>query len=148
MDNLSPKWKFTPPSNEKPSLRPFYQHTWPKDLPTECQICGTAFRTGFNLQIGPNRIGRLLKKAAYISFLPCLALPFFAISFFPYVFYGLRGNHGWWLFFAIMFLPPLTMLLLSLFTPIVRHVECKKCGWSRDYPGMKASGKKREQESI
>jgi len=39
----------------------------------------------------------------------------------------------WWAFFAVMFLPPLLLAALSALMPNSRHLECKKCGWNRDY---------------
>lgn len=148
MRNLSPHRKFRGTSTVKAAFRPHYQREWPKDLPEGCQICGTGFRMGWNLQMVPNRMGRWLRKAAYVSFLPCLVAPFFVMSYFPNWLQGLSGSRGWWLFFGFMFFPPMAMSLASLFTPIVRHVACKKCGWNRDYPVVKPETIKRDVDSI
>ena len=32
-----------------------------------------------------------------------------------------------------MFIPPLFLAGLSATMPNSRHLECKKCGWNRDY---------------
>jgi len=149
MENLSPHRKFRGSALQKPGFRPFYKHKWPEDLPSKCDMCGFIFRTGWNLQIGPNRIGRFLKKAAKISFLPCFialfAIPSILQHFFPALEIDERLTVSFIL--TMIFLPPV-MFFMSLFAPITRHVQCKKCDWSRDYPGLKASRKKREQESI
>lgn len=102
----------------------------------QCPICGTEFRAGWNLEVEPNRIGRFLRKAAYWSFLPCLFIGPALFSWFSGTLDGLRGNHAWWLFFFLMFAPSPLLFLASVFMPIRRHVECKKCGWNHDYaPG-------------
>ena len=149
MENLSPHRKFRGPALLQPGFRPFYQHKWPEDLPSKCDMCGFKFRAGWNLQIGPNRLGRFLRKAAKISFLPCFialfAIPLILDHFLP----DLKIDEllTVWFILTMIFLPPV-MFFASLFMPITRRVECLKCDWSRDYPGLKASRKKREQESI
>ncbi len=124
------------PSTIKGSMRPFYQHAWPDDLPPHCSLCGTEFRTGWNISVGPNRIGRFLRKAAYWSFLPSV-LGFLVL---PDLLSRMLG--GWFvdqqgLLTLFMLVAPILLATASFFTPITRHLECKKCGWNRDYPGVK-----------
>lgn len=131
--NLSPHRKFLGPATIKASMRPFYQHPWPTDLPTQCPICGTGFTTGWNIKIGPNRIGRFLRKAAKLSILPCMigafVVPLLFSGFFPE---WLSENGGWYFLFMLLTAPVLGAA--SLLTPIRRHVECRKCPWNHDYP--------------
>lgn len=148
MENNSPHFKFKFVESPKPYLRPFYIHKWPKDLPSECQICGTEFRAGINLQIGRNRFCRFLRKAAFVSFVPCLISPFVVEYFFPGIFEGLSNKHTWQIAFAMMFLPTPVLWILSSLGPITRHVTCLKCNWNQDFPSLKSSRKKRAQESI
>jgi hypothetical protein len=49
---------------------------------------------------------------------------------------------------VIMFILPPASLLISLFAPTTRYVNCLKCGWNYDYPNHKPSLKKRGQQSI
>lgn len=125
------------PSTIKGNMRPFYQHVWPEDLPPQCQICGEKFRTGWNLTIGPNRIGRNLRKAAYWSFLPCMLGFIFLPDLLFHMFGDWIDDHVGWLTLSV-FTAPMLIGIASFFTPITRHVECKKCGWNRDFPGLKA----------
>ena len=118
----------------KGAFRPFFQHPWPEDLPSQCPVCGTEFRTGWNIIIGPNRIGRFLHGAAYWSFLPCLFIAPALSCLFPGMYDGMRSNHAAWLFFFLMFGPPPLLLVASKFTPILRSIECMKCDWHHDYP--------------
>lgn len=149
MEDLSPHRKFRGPALQKPGFRPYYELKWPEDLPSKCDVCGFKFRAGWNLQIGPNRLGRFLRKAAIISFLPCLialfAIPVILDHFFPAL--EINDQLTGWFLLTMIFLPPV-LYFVSLFMPITRRVQCMKCDWSRDYPGLKASRKKREQESI
>jgi len=113
---------------------PFHIQPWPDDLPDKCGICDTEFRFGFNLTIGPGKIGRILRGIAHFGFLPFLLLGGFIIPvIFPDFFRSLRGSHGWWVIFGGMFIPPMFLGSLSVFMPQTRLVECKKCGWSHDY---------------
>ncbi len=132
MRNLTPHRRFKAPPRVKASFRPFYKRPWPEDLPSECAVCGTAFRTNWNLQIGPNRIGRLLRKVSYYSLLPCLIGAFVLPLLFESIVRKFTdGNGGLW-FFALIATPPL-LAFLALVMPLRRHVECKKCGWNRDF---------------
>lgn len=148
MENLSPHRKFRGPALQKPAFKPFYEHKWPEDLPSKCHTCGIKFRAGWNLLIGPNRLGRILRQAAKISFLPCfialIAIPSILDHFFPALIIDERLTT--WFILTMIFLPPV-MFFVSLFMPITRRVECLKCDWSHDYPSLKASLKKREQEA-
>ena len=147
MENLSPHKKFEGLPTIKPKFRPFYIHKRPKDLPSECQNCGSKFYVGMNLEIGRNRLGRFLRKAVFPSFLLSLASPFIIGYFFPDLFNRFGDKRTWQLIWAMMFFPPILVWILSLSTPITRHVECLKCDWSQDFPSLKASRKKREQEA-
>lgn len=149
MENLSPHRKFRGPALQEPGFKPFYEQKWPKDLPSKCDICGFKFRPGWNLQIGPNRVGRFLRKASIQSFLPCWIALFAIPAILEYFFPNMKLNEELTVSFILttIFLPPV-MFFMSLFAPITRRVQCKKCDWSRDFPGLKASRKKREQESI
>lgn len=51
-----------------------------------------------------------------------------------------------WFFLTMAFLPGL-IFFTSLFMPIIRRVECLNCDWNQDFPSLKASRKKREQEA-
>jgi len=130
---MSPQWKFRDGTGTHADSRPFYEQPWPADLPESCQVCGTKFRFGFNLSSGPGRIGRFLRKIAYVGFLPCLLLGFVLPGIFPGLYRGFNESHAWWLFFGIMFLPPMLLGGLSAMMPASRHLECMKCGWNRDY---------------
>lgn len=136
MKNLPGTRTLRGPATIKGSLRPFYQHAWPADLPPYCQICGEKFRTGWNLQIGPNRIGRTLRKVAYFSFLPCMLGFIFLPDLLFHAFGDWIDDHVGWLTFLV-FVAPMLLGIASFFTPITRHVACKKCGWSRDFPRLK-----------
>lgn len=149
MENLSPHRKFKGPDLLHPGFRPFYEFKWPEDLPPKCDMCGFKFRPGWNLQIGPNRVGRFLRTAAKKSFLPCLialfAIPVVLNHFFPAL--KINDQLTQWFILTMIFLPPV-MYFTSMFTPLTRRVQCFKCDWSRDFSSLKASRKKREQESI
>lgn len=133
--NLSPHRKFVGPATIKSSLRPFYQHAWPKDLPSECPVCGTGFRTGWNLEVEPNRIGRFLRKAARLSFLPCMIGAFIVPLLFDGIFGDWLNQYGGY-YFLFMFLTSPVLGAASFLAPIRRHVVCKKCDWNHDYlPG-------------
>ncbi len=84
------------------------------------------------------RTGRILRKTAYVSFLPSLITGFFLPGIAPDLYEGLAGNRGFWLFFGIMFIPPLLLAVLSVAMPTSRHLVCKKCGWNRDYKALPA----------
>ena len=49
-------------------------HKWPAGLPTECEHCGNTYDKRFSLEIGPGRLGRLLKTIA-----PWLSLVMFLV---------------------------------------------------------------------
>lgn len=121
--------------------RPFYEHTWPADLPESCQICGTKFRFTFNLSFGPGRARRFFRSAAYYSVLPCIAIGLVSVWLFPGFFEGFQKQNGFWVFFTIMFFPPLILISLSALMPKSRHVVCKKCGWNRDFKPLPLSKK-------
>ena len=133
MKYMAPHRKFgrsVPPLN--PALGPFYRHSWPKDLPTQCSVCGTAFVSGVNLSIGPLRIGSILKKAAIVGIIPCwigaLFLPDLLIAKF-----GQVGEVVGALLFLGLFFGPAILVLAGILMPIRRRVQCKKCGWNRYY---------------
>lgn len=131
---MNPSWKFSDGTRPTHLAHPFYIHPWPDDLPDKCGVCGTEFRFGFNLTIGPGKTGRILRRIAYFGSLPCLLLGGFIIPvIFPGFFGSLRGSHGWWVIFGSMFIPPMFLGGLSVCMPHTRLVECKKCGWSHDY---------------
>jgi len=136
MEDLSPHRKFKGALTKQPLMGQYYEHPWPEDIPNPCQVCGTPFRYGFNMRIGPNRVGRILKKAAYVSALPALFSPFLLIS----VVDRLR-DHPLNEYAAIICIlniaMPIFFLLGSFFMPISRHVHCKKCGWQKDFPILK-----------
>jgi len=134
--NLSPHRTFKGPAGIKASFRPYYQHAWPDDLPPQCPECDTAFRTSWNLDVVPNRFGRNMRKIAYYSFAPGLFLAFFVPSVFPSVAKLFDGLLVGWLF-AILVLGPPLLAILTFFMPLRRHVECKKCGWNKDYKPLK-----------
>lgn len=148
VENNSPHFKFKVGESPKPYFRPFYIHKWPKDLPSECQICGTEFRVGINLQIGRNRFCRFLGKAAFVSFLPSLLSPFVVEYFFPGIFEGFSDKRRTQLVFAMMFFPPPILWILSSIGPITRHVTCLQCNWNQDFTSLKASLKMKKQDSI
>ncbi|QTN33811.1 hypothetical protein HZ994_16320 [Akkermansiaceae bacterium] len=133
MKNLSPHRKFRGVSTIEPSMRPFYRRKWPEDLPKSCPICGAEFvSTGWNIKVGPNRIGRVLRNAAKWAFLPCMLGAFVV----PILFDRFIGD---WLseyggqYFLVMISIPALLGFASLLTPIRRTLECKQCGWNRDY---------------
>ncbi len=148
MKNFAPHRKFRGATTIQPTVRPFYQHPWPEDIPSQCQICGTKFSLGWNLRVGPNRIGRFLKKAAYIGFLPCLFGPFLLAFLLPDMIKDLLPGDAWGWLFVGMFFAPLMFVSLSFFMPISRHVACKKCGWNHDYPPLKMKRDQPEKDSI
>lgn len=147
MENNSPHIKFKVQENLKPSFRPFYIHKWPKDLPSECQICGTKFHVGMNLQIGRNRFFRFLKKAWLWAIIPCTFAPSLVFGLFPNLTEMLGSGLKDILIIGILLVPGI-MCFLSLISPITRRVVCLKCDWSQDFPSLKASRKKRAQDSI
>ena len=116
------------PSTIKGSMRPFYQHAWPTDLPTQCPICGNTFRTGWNIEVDHGKIGRFLKSTSIYSVGPCL------LGAFPLAILFSSG----WVFFGLLF-APLLLFLASLLMPIRRRVECRKCPWSKEYPPGKTT---------
>lgn len=131
---MIPSWKFRSVPGLNHAAAPFYLRPWPDDLPEKCGNCGTEFRFGFNLTIGPGKMGRILRGIAYCGALPFLLLGGFMIPVgFPEFFGNLRGNHTWWAIFGGMFLPPMILAGISAIMPRTRLVECKKCGWSHDY---------------
>jgi hypothetical protein len=136
---MTPSWKFRDMPRPTHSTHPFYVQPWPDDLPEKCGVCGTGFRYGFNLTIGPGKAGRIFRSIAYFGFLPCLLIGGFILPWIFHSFYtSLRGNHGWWAIFGGIFFPPMFLGGLSMTMPQTRHVECKKCGWNHDYKIRKA----------
>ena len=133
MENLSPHRRFRGASYVEPLRGHRYHHPWPKDLPKACEICGTEFRSGWNLEITPNRIGRILGKSAKLAFIPCVIGAFVVPLLFSGIMQDFMQDYGGWYFFGLILTPAL-LGFASLFAPIKRHVECKKCGWNRDYP--------------
>jgi hypothetical protein len=133
MKNLSPHRRFRGASYVEPLMHNHYQRPWPEGLPNQCQICGTKFRAGWNIEIGPNRIGRILRKSAKLSILPCM----FGVFILPHVVGGFLDNwlaeYGGW-YVLVMLFTPAVLGFASLFAPISRHLVCKKCGWNQDYP--------------
>ena len=130
---MTPSWKFRDVPNAGRLAAPLFVHQWPDDLPDRCGVCGTVFRFGFNLTIGPGKAGRILRKIAYFGFLPFLLIGLVLPGIFPEFYGALRGSHGWWMIFGVMFFPPMLLGGLSVVMPQTRHVECKKCGWNQDY---------------
>ncbi len=146
MKNLSPHRSFKAPQKLDSNFRPYYQRPWPEDLPDRCEECDNLFRFGWNLTMGPNRLGRFFKKASYVSFLPCLLGTFVVPYLLAKIFVNV--NSGVWAFVAyLIFLAPLYLVITSLFMPVCRHVECKNCGWNRDFPIFKKKHPL-EKESI
>ncbi|QTN31776.1 hypothetical protein HZ994_05360 [Akkermansiaceae bacterium] len=131
---MSPSWKFRDVPQDHLRGGQFLSRPWPDDLPDKCGVCGTVFRHGFNLSMGPGKIGRILRNTAYYGFIPFLLLGGFIIpGLFPEFTRNLRGNQGWWVVFGGMFFPPMLLGALSVVMPQSRLVLCKKCGWSHDY---------------
>ena len=128
MDNLPGTKTLKSPPTIKGSMRPFYQHPWPTDLPTQCPVCGNTFRTGWNIEVDHGKIGRFLKNASIYSVVPCV------LGAFPVAI----GFSSGWVFFGMIFAPAL-LYLASLLLPIRRRVECRKCPWSKDYPPGKTT---------
>jgi hypothetical protein len=133
MPRMPNSWKFRYVPQTEHSVPPFYVQPWPDDLPEKCGICGTGFRYGFNLTIGPGKAGRILRSIAYLGFLPFMLIGLILPGLFPDFYSGLRGSHGWWLVFGVMFFPSMFLGGLSMTMPQTRLVECKKCGWKHDY---------------
>ncbi|MGJ8642355.1 MAG: hypothetical protein ACSHX9_03015 [Luteolibacter sp.] len=130
MRNLTPHRRFKGVSNYQASFRPYYRRPWPKDLPPECTICGTAFIAGFNLDVGPNKIGRILRSAAFYGFMPCLIGSFAIPYILSYFFEGFDTGTGGLIFAGLLF-TPVILSISSFVMPIKRRVECKKCGWEQ-----------------
>lgn len=131
---MTPSWKFRALRHTEYTATPFYIQPWPDDLPGKCGVCGTEFRFGSNLRIGPGKAGRILRGIAYWGFLPFLLFGGFMLpTLAPEFFSHLGGNHQWWSIFAGMFAPPMIFGALSAVMPGSRLVECKKCGWNHDY---------------
>ncbi|MGJ8642354.1 MAG: hypothetical protein ACSHX9_03010 [Luteolibacter sp.] len=132
MKNLS-HLRFKGTTRAETSFRPYYEQPWPSDLPESCQICGTKFRRNFNLTYGLGQVGRRMKAIAYWGFLPCMVIGLVLPGIFPELYGGMRSSGSWWLLFGSMFIPPALLGGLSATMPTSRHLECKKCGWNRDY---------------
>lgn len=130
MRNLTPHRRFKGVSNYKASFRPYYRRPWPKDLPPQCTICGTAFITGFNLDIGPSKLGRLLRSAAFYGIMPCFFGSFLIPALISYFIDGFDHSEGALIFLGMLFLPAI-LVFFSFVAPIKRRVECKKCGWQK-----------------
>lgn len=138
MRYLSPHRKFKGASYVAPLMRNRYQRQWPEDLPNQCQICGTKFRAGWNIKVGPNRAGRILRKSAKLSIVPCM----FGVFVVPLLFGDFL--HNWLrefggLYVLILIFTPALIGFVSLLTPISRHLACKKCGWNQDFPPEKTT---------
>lgn len=132
------------PGSVHVSLRPQYEYQWPEDLPSSCPSCGTEFETSWNLKIGPNREGRLLKKAATAPIAPCLIGLCVIILLIPVVIW-IPGNdllltvlsiNFAYIVLQFMILSPV-MYFISHIMPKKRIVDCKKCDWIRDYSLLK-----------
>ncbi len=133
MRNLSPHRRFKGPSRAEAKLRPFYQRPWPDDLPTDCPVCGTVFRAGFNIRRGPGKAGRVFRKMAYYGILPCMVLGIILPKIVPSFYEGLKSTYYSWVLLVITVGPPLFFCILSFLMPRSRHLDCKKCGWNRDF---------------
>jgi hypothetical protein len=59
-----------------------------------------------------------------------MLLPFAIVHFSPDLIVGRAGGFA---FVFFMFFPPAFLGVISVVMPRSRHLECKKCGWSRDY---------------
>lgn len=134
MRNLTPHRRFKGVSNYKATFRPYYRRPWPSDLPPQCTICGTKFITGFNLSIGPSKIGRILKKAAFYGIVPCFfgafAIPATILHFAHEMNDGISAILLSLIFFGMLFMPAI-LIFFSAVMPIKRRVECKKCRWEK-----------------
>lgn len=137
------------------SFSPYYEFDWPEDLPSRCGICGSEFRVRINLQFGPRRNSRILRKISIISLLTAVlaflfvvaSLASLAILNFDNSFVGTAIILITTLGFILLIAAPV-MFFISIFTPDVRHLVCKQCGWSQDYPLLKTDLKLPKQDSI
>jgi len=131
---MTPSWKFRDVKQVIRSRGSSYTRPWPEDIPEKCGVCGTRFIHGFNLSVGPGKVGRVLRRIAYFGFLPFLLLGGFVLPvLLPEFFKSLRDNHQSWAVLGMMFFPSLIFGILSVLMPVSRRVQCKKCGWLRDY---------------
>jgi hypothetical protein len=131
------------PRTIEASFRPQYEYIWPEDLPTHCEICGNEFRVSENLQFGPSKATKLLKKACKMTMTISLSafsmiviiVAIFGISN-PYVQTGISVIA---ISACILFVASPVIFFSSLFIPNVRHLECKKCDWSQDFSILNAN---------
>ena len=126
------------PGNIKGCLRPNYEFEWPQDLPSRCEMCTNEFKVSSNLKFEPARAARILRKISKISLISSLSG--YALIYLVVAVFG-TGNsilQAWIACVAILaFLLILSspiLFFISIFLPEVRHLECKQCGWSRDFP--------------
>ena len=102
-------------SDYEASFGPTYRPPWPKDLPSQCPLCGTKFITGFNLKICPSKTASRLKTIAIWSIIPSWLLALFNPLLLPLV------------------VVPAILIFISASLPFKRRLECKKCDTEQFY---------------
>lgn len=95
-------------------------HRWPSGLPTRCEHCENAYDKRFSLEVGPGRIGRLLRRnASWLS----------VVMFFIVLGMHVRtGDLGRVLPIpVIILLPSLVLYIFGGLLPIKTRLHCFKC---------------------
>ncbi|MCE2959891.1 MAG: hypothetical protein ACK56K_01750 [Akkermansiaceae bacterium] len=119
------------------SFRPHYEYQWPADLPSHCEICGNEFRVSENLQFGPKRSSVILKKISLLSILASTATLLLVVA--PVAMLNFNNSYidiGITLIAVLacfVFMAAPVLFFISIFSPDIRHLNCNKCSWNRDY---------------
>jgi len=96
---------------------------WPTSLPDHCEHCGNGYDIRFALEIGPGRLGRLLRKIA-----PWMTLVMFLLMIVTKLsFFSLSGNGGAMAFAAIILLPSIILWIIGGLLPTKTRLYCFKC---------------------
>lgn len=115
-------------------MKPTLIQPWPDDLPDACPQCGKAFQYHTNLQYGPGKWARLLRKIAWAMVVPWMVAATVIIVSIRMPNYGMSGG---WLLITLMFLPTAIIAASSLLFLDVRSVTCNACHWHGEFPLLK-----------
>ena len=103
---------------------------WPADLPDQCSKCGNPYNIRSNLEIGPGRTGRFLKRIApWMCIVMVIVMIVTKLSFLR-----LGGNGGAMALAVAVIFPSIILSALGCILPGKTRLFCHKCRHQEFHP--------------
>ena len=96
---------------------------WPIGIPDHCEHCGNGYDIRFALEIGPNRLGRFLRKIAPWMTIVMLVLMFST----KLAFLSLDGTGAAMAFAVALLVPSIILWIIGGLLPTKARVYCFRC---------------------